>query len=217
MHGGDPGEACARWGFRRARLSRTLLGTPPWERRVLQTRASWERGRLARIDRRRSCRPICGRDARVPRTPFPGKWPRGMKSAEMPLEPTPNRGTTPSPWGKKFLDPRSLLPVSIACEQRTELPGSQGRFTRRNRFARVNPVRSNQSGERPENGASHGCAHPGNAGVSPANGTRRPPRIDAGETPAFPGRSTGINAPPRAGQREKALRSGGEPMHKAPV
>ena len=32
-----------------------------------------------------------------------------------------------------------------------------------------------------------GPAHPGNAGVSPANGTARPPPIDAGETPAFPG------------------------------
>ena len=41
----------------------------------------------------------------------------------MPLEPTPNRGTTPSPWGKKFLDPRSLLPISIAYEQRTGLVG----------------------------------------------------------------------------------------------
>ena len=57
----------------------------------------------------------------VPRTPFPRKWPRGVKSAEMPLEPTPNRRTTLSPWGKKFLDPRSLLPVSIAYEQRAGL------------------------------------------------------------------------------------------------
>ena len=31
-------------------------------------RSSWERGRLARIARRRSCRPICGRDARVWKT-----------------------------------------------------------------------------------------------------------------------------------------------------
>ena len=35
-----PFEACARWGFRRARLSRTLLGTASWERRVFQTRRS---------------------------------------------------------------------------------------------------------------------------------------------------------------------------------
>ena len=33
--------------------------------------ASWERGRLARIDPHRSCHPICGRAARVPRTPHP--------------------------------------------------------------------------------------------------------------------------------------------------
>ena len=33
----------------------------------------------------------------VPGTPFPRKRPRGVKSAEMPLEPIPNHGTTPSP------------------------------------------------------------------------------------------------------------------------
>ena len=35
--------------------------------RPSRERASWERGRLARIDRRRSCRPICGRDTSVSR------------------------------------------------------------------------------------------------------------------------------------------------------
>ena len=35
----------------------------------------------------------------VPRTPCLRKWLRGVKSAEMPLEPTPNHGRTPSRWG----------------------------------------------------------------------------------------------------------------------
>ena len=91
------GERHVRCGvFRRARLSRTLWGT-----------ASWERGRPARKWDGEAAADQCGRDARVPRTPCPRKQLRGVKSAEMPLEPTPNRGTTPSPWGKKFLDLRS--------------------------------------------------------------------------------------------------------------
>ena len=40
--------------------------------------ASWERGRPARIDRRRPRHPICGRDARVPRTPCPRTFARGV-------------------------------------------------------------------------------------------------------------------------------------------
>ena len=40
-----------------------------------------------RIDRRRPRRPICGRDTGVPRTPFPRKRLRGVKSASNP----PNR------------------------------------------------------------------------------------------------------------------------------
>ena len=36
----------------------------------------------------------------------------------------------------------------------------------------MNPVRSNQSGEGPGNGASHGCGRPGSAGVSPATDQR---------------------------------------------
>ena len=35
----------------------------------------------------------------VPRTPCPRKQLRGVKSAEVPLEPTPNHGRTPSTWG----------------------------------------------------------------------------------------------------------------------
>ena len=47
-------EACALWGFRRARLSRTLLGTASWERRVFQTRVS--RPQMGWRGRRRSMR-----------------------------------------------------------------------------------------------------------------------------------------------------------------
>ena len=45
----------------------------------------------------------------------------------------------------------------------------QGRFTLRNGFARVNPVRSNRNGGGRGNGAGHGRGHPGNAGVPPAS------------------------------------------------
>ena len=45
--------------------------------------------------------PPCGRDARVPRD-VPHKRRRGVKSAQKSLEPTPSRGTTPSPWGTKI-------------------------------------------------------------------------------------------------------------------
>ena len=102
-------------GFSPGSLSRTLLGT-----------ASWERGRPARIDRRRPRPPICGRDARVPRTPCPRKQLRGVKSAGNPLEPTPNHGRTPSPWGKKYLDPRSPPSISRGYEQRPGLEAGPG-------------------------------------------------------------------------------------------
>ena len=83
------------------------------------------------------------------------------------------------------------------------------------------PVRSDQSADGPGNGASCGYGPPGNARVPPANGTARPPQVDAGETRAFPGgpypgcpcscqasfpgRAVGIDAGPRVGQREEAL------------
>ncbi len=81
-------EACVRWGFRRACLSRTLLGTASWER--LWPACKWD-GEAA-ADR-------CGRATSVPRTPCPCKQLRGVKSAGNPLEPAPNHGRTPSPWG----------------------------------------------------------------------------------------------------------------------
>ena len=45
----------------------------------------------------------------------------GVKSAKTPLEPTPNPGTTPPPWGKKYFASLSTLPISIAYEQRPGL------------------------------------------------------------------------------------------------
>ncbi len=101
--------------FRQTRLSRTLLGT-----------ASWERGRLARKWDGEAAADQCGRDARVPRTPCPRKRLRGVKSAEMPLEPTPNRGRTPSPRGKKYLAYRPPPSISIAYEQRPGLRQAAG-------------------------------------------------------------------------------------------
>ena len=57
-----------------------------------------QRGRLARIGSQRSCRPICGRDARVPRTPpsvagaVPGPPPlRFDRTGVRPREPIPQR------------------------------------------------------------------------------------------------------------------------------
>ena len=44
-------------------------------------------------------------------------------------------------------------------------PRHQGRFTLRNRFARVSPVRSDQSREGPGDGASRGCGGPGNGAL----------------------------------------------------
>ena len=66
-----------------------------WERCLPRMRASWERpsrerGRPARIDRRRPRRPICGRDTSVPRTPFPRAIARGMPG-ESPTAHLPRR------------------------------------------------------------------------------------------------------------------------------
>ena len=80
-----------------------------------------------------------------------------------------------------------------------------GPFTPRSRLARGRPLRSNRSGARR---GRPGTARPGNARVPPANGMASPPRIDAGETRAFPGRAAGIDVWPRAGQRETALADG---------
>ena len=81
----------------------------------------------------------CGRDTGVPRTPCPRKQLRGVKSDKKPLEPTPNRRATPSPWGENIstpdLDPLyqklansargSASPCSISCDR---LPGRRRRF-----------------------------------------------------------------------------------------
>ena len=71
--------------------------------------------------------------------------------------------------------------------------GSRGHFALRNRFARANPVRSNQGGGGLGNGASHGCERPGNGASS---GRVRLARIffqglrpHAGGTPASGGRA----------------------------
>ena len=90
-----------------------------WER-LCPARFAWRRAPATNLRSALAGGTPASEGRAVPRTPFPRKWPRGVKSAEMPLEPTPNRRTTPSPWGK-FVDPRSLLPVSIAYEQRAGL------------------------------------------------------------------------------------------------
>ena len=54
-------------------------------------------------------------------TPCPRKWLRGVKSASNPLEPNPNHGRTPSPWGKKYLDYRPPSSISKTYEQRPGL------------------------------------------------------------------------------------------------
>ena len=111
----------------------------------------------------------------------------------------------------------------------SRIAGRQGHFGLRNRFARVNPVRSNQGGGGPGNGASHGCEHPGNAGVSPAFSSRRfaPCGRDApsggggllggrgfapmragrprSQEEPFSGRAVGIDVWPRVGRCEMAL------------
>ena len=105
--GRSPGEACALWGFRQTCLSRTLLGT-----------ASWVRGRPARIDSV-AVLPSHLRAGR-PRTQdaVPAQVAPWGEIRRKPLEPTPNRGRTRPPRGKKYLDPRSLSIISIRYEQR---------------------------------------------------------------------------------------------------
>ena len=70
--------------------------------------------------------------AGVPKEGVPGDDPRtarrGVKSAPKPFEPTPNRGTTPFPWGEKYLEPRSPFSISISYEQRPGLSSSAERF-----------------------------------------------------------------------------------------
>ena len=87
--------------------------------------ASRGRGRPARTRAKRpeenAGRMPASEGRAVPRTPCPRKRLRGVKSAEMPLEPTPNRGRTPSPWGKKYLAYRPPPSISIGCEQRPGL------------------------------------------------------------------------------------------------
>ena len=94
-------EACARWGCSSSAPRR---------------RASWERLCPARI-LISGAPPLCGRDTSVPSVPC--KHRRGVKSDNPLLEPTPNRGTTLSPWGKKYLEPRSPPSISIGYEHRT--------------------------------------------------------------------------------------------------
>ena len=81
---------------------------------VLGTRASRPHSHF------RGLRPRAGETPAFPRAPR--KRRRGVKSAHKPLEPIPNPGTTPSPWGIKYLDPRSPSSISIGYEQRTCLP-----------------------------------------------------------------------------------------------
>ena len=50
----------------------------------------------------------------------------GAKSANQTREPPRNRGVGPSPWGRKYLDPRSLLSISRACEQRPGIAKAGG-------------------------------------------------------------------------------------------
>ena len=83
--------------------------------------SSWERLCLARKWDGETTADRCGRDTSVPRTPFPRKWLRGVKSAEMPLEPTPNHGTTPSPWGEKISRPPLYPSTSRGYEQHPRL------------------------------------------------------------------------------------------------
>ena len=61
----------------------------------------------------------------------------------------------------------------------------QSHFALRNWFVRANSGSVESERRRSWNGACHGRGRPGNACVSPANGTARPLRTDAGETPAL--------------------------------
>ena len=60
-------------------------------------------------------------------------------------------------------------------------PGGQDHFTLRSGFVGVNPVRANQGGEGPGNGASWERGRPARTGA-------KRPEENAGGTPAFPGR-----------------------------
>ena len=96
MSGSAQAETCALWGFRRARLSRTLLGTASWERRVFQTRRS--------------------QDA-VPAQVAP--W------GEIRQQPPSNRTQTTEErrlrGGERYLDPLSTPSISRIYEQRPGL------------------------------------------------------------------------------------------------
>ena len=96
MSGSAQAETCALWGFRRARLSRTLLGTASWERRVWKTRRS--------------------QDA-VPAQVAP--W------GEIRQQPPSNRTQTTEErrlrGGERYLDPLSAPSISRIYEQRPGL------------------------------------------------------------------------------------------------
>ena len=95
----------------------------------------------------------------VPRTPYPRKRLRGVKSASNPLEPILNRGRTPFLWGKGYPDLRFSQTISIDYGHSTSLVGGAVRIPA------ACCIRS--SGARP---APEGCyprgAHRGRAGAS---------------------------------------------------
>ena len=103
-------EARARWGFSPGTPLAGLLGT------ALPGNAG--------VSPAQGCEALVDKNAGGTQA-FPGTCPRkrcrGVKSAQKPLEPTPNRGTMPSPWGRKYLAFLSTFAISIGYEQRTGL------------------------------------------------------------------------------------------------
>ena len=151
--GSDPrhvrGGACARWGFRRARLSRTLLGTASWERRVFQTRAS--RPQMGWRGRRRSMR--AGRP-RSQDAPFPGRAvPRTPVSGAALIRPNRVRPREPTPQREKALGSARRRPPCIPADGPHTSParaasGSARSRRRRRRHRRRRPP-APRAGPRP--------------------------------------------------------------------
>ena len=113
--------------------------------------ASWERGRPARIDRRRPHRPVCGRDTSVPRTPCPYTQPRGVKSDERPLEPTPEPGNNAVRVGVKNISTSDLHPLYqyVTNSARASRPTGDGP-ERRGRFQREARLKGREPGSSEE-------------------------------------------------------------------
>ena len=122
-------EACARWGFRQACLSRTLLGAP-----------SWERGRPARTGakppemRMRAGRPR-SQDARVPGRPCPCRAP-------FPRPPPPwfdRTGFTRAPRFRSMMRPCG---IGGPCPpSRPASPGGERALWERSSWERGRPAR----------------------------------------------------------------------------